>query len=215
MPATEVDLPRLLLVRHGLTEFNTARRFMGFSDIELSPAGRRQATRLRDALAAEAFDAVYSSDLKRSLETAEIVTGERDLEIITCPELRECNYGSCEGLTFGEIGERYPDVAAMCANFTPELAFPEGEKFQGFQARACDFLERLDKHQPTETVLVVSHDGPLKVLLCRLMGIDSSNWMKFGIDNASLSIVHLSPRRMLISRLNDTSHLREVDQLPG
>ncbi len=208
-------MPRLLLVRHGLTEFNTTHRFMGFSDVELSPSGRRQATSLRDALAAETFNTVYSSDLKRSLETAEIVTGERNLKIVTCPELRECNYGSCEGLTFGEIGERYPDVAAMCADFTSELAFPDGEKFHGFQARACDFLERLEKHQLSETVLIVSHDGPLKVLLCCLLGIDSSNWMKFGIDNASLSIVHLSLRRTLLARLNDTSHLREADQPPG
>lgn len=184
---------------------------MGFSDIELSPAGRRQATSLRDALAAETFGAVYSSDLKRTLQTAEIVTGERDLEIVACPELRECNYGSCEGLTFGEIGEQYPEVAAMCANFTPELEFPEGEKFEGFQARTCDFLDRLEKHQPSETVLVVSHGGPLKVLLCRLLGIDTSHWMKFAIDNASLTIVRTSPRGTLLARLNDTSHLSESD----
>ncbi len=208
-------MPRLLFVRHGLTEFNTARRFMGFSDVELSPAGHRQAASLSGALAAETFDAVYSSDLKRTLQTAEAVTSGRDLEIVACPELRECNYGSCEGLTFGEIGEQYPEVAALCANFTPELEFPEGENFEGFQARTCDFLERLDKHQPSETVLVVSHGGPLKVLLCRLLGIDTSHWLKFGIDNASLSIVLLSPRGTLLARLNDTSHLREAEQPPG
>ncbi len=204
-------MPRLLFVRHGLTEFNTARRFMGFSDVELSPAGHGQAANLRDALAAETFDAVYSSDLKRTLQTAEIVTSGRDSEIVACPELRECNYGSCEGLTFGEIGEQYPEVAALCANFTPKLEFPEGENFEGFQARTCDFLERLDKHQPSETVLVVSHGGPLKVLLCRLLGIDTSHWLKFGIDNASLSIVLQSPRGTMLARLNDTSHLREAE----
>ncbi len=203
-------MPRLLFVRHGLTEFNTARRFMGFSDVELSPAGRRQATSLRDALATETLDAVYSSDLKRTLQTAAITIGKRDLEIVACPELRECNYGGCEGLTFNEIGEQYPDVAAMCANFTPELEFPDGENFAGFQARTCDFLGRLEKHQPSETVLVVSHGGPLKVLLCRLLGIDTSHWLKFGIDNGSLSIVLLSPRGTLLARLNDTSHLGET-----
>ncbi len=204
-------MPRLLFVRHGLTEFNTARRFMGFSDVELNPAGHRQAASLRDALAAETFDAVYSSDLKRTMQTAEIVTSGRDFEIVACPELRECDYGCCEGLTFSEIGEQYPEVAALCANFTPELECPEGENFQGFQARTCDFLKRLEKHQPSETVLVVSHGGPLKVLLCRLLGIDTSHWLKFGIDNASLSIVQVSPRGTLLARLNDTSHLREAE----
>ena len=66
-------MARLLLVRHGLTEFNEDRRFMGFSDIELSAAGRRQAERLRDYLADEKIDAVYSSDLKRTVEMAEVI----------------------------------------------------------------------------------------------------------------------------------------------
>jgi len=210
VPATEVGLPRLLLIRHGLTEFNATRRFMGFSDVALNTTGRRQAAALRDALAAETLDVVYSSDLKRTLETAEIVIGERDLKIIACPELRECNYGSCEGLTFSEIGEQYPDVAALCASFTPELEFPGGESFEEFRARTCDFLDRLEKHQPSETVLVVSHSGPLKVLICRLLGIDASHWLQFGIDTASLSIVHVSPRGTLLTRLNDTSHLDKL-----
>ena len=128
-------MARLLLVRHGLTEFNEDRRFMGYSDIELSAAGRRQAERLRDYLADEKIDAVYSSDLKRTIEMAEIILGGRELDIITCPELRECDYGSCEGLTFGEINSRYPEVAEMCIDFTLELAFPDGECF-------TDFFER-------------------------------------------------------------------------
>ncbi len=183
---------------------------MGFTDTELNAAGRRQATRLGDALAAETFDAVYSSDLKRTLQTAEIVTGERSLEIVSCLDLREWNYGSCEGLTFGEIGEQYPDVAALCANFAPELEFPGGEDFAGFETRTCGFLDRLADHQPSETVLVVSHSGPLKVLLCRLLGIETFHWMKFAVENASLTIVRTSSRGALLARLNDTSHLAEV-----
>ncbi len=211
MPATGVGLPRLLLVRHGLTDFNTARRFMGFTDADLNAAGRRQAGGLRDALAAETFDAVYSSDLKRALQTAEIVTTGRDLEIVACPELRETNYGNCEGLTLSEIADQYPDVAALCTVFSPELQFPDGESFDGFQARACDFLGRLEKHQPSETVLIVSHSGPLKVLLCRLLGIDTSHWLQFGVATGSLTIVNVSPRGTLLARLNDTSHLGEAE----
>jgi alpha-ribazole phosphatase len=201
-------MPRLLLVRHGLTEFNSARRFMGFSDIQLSAEGRRQAERLRDHLAAERIDAVYSSDLKRCLETAAIICSGRQVEVVACPELRELHYGACEGLTFGEIGARYPQVAERCMNFTPELAFPGGEDFMGFQERACQFLERLDGHGQSEAVLVVSHSGPLKVILCHLLGIDACHWLKLGIDVASLSVVQTSPRRTVLARLNDTSHLR-------
>ena len=201
-------MARLLLVRHGLTEFNEDRRFMGYSDIELSAAGRQQAERLRDYLADEKIDAVYASDLKRAVEMAEIILNGRELDITTCPELRECDYGSCEGLTFGEINDLYPDVAEMCIDFTLELAFPEGECFTDFFVRTSLFIERLNDHGRSETVLISSHDGPLKILLCRLLGIADDHWWQLRISNASLSIVETSPRGAVLTRLNDVSFLR-------
>ena len=200
-------MARLLLVRHGLTEFNEDRRFMGFSDIELSAAGRRQAERLRDYLADEKIDAVYSSDLKRTVEMAEVILEGRGLDINTCSELRECDYGSCEGLTFGEINSRYPRVAEMCIDFTLELAFPEGECFTDFFERTSRFIERLNGHGREETVLISSHNGPLKILLCRLLGIDDNHWWQLRISNASLSIIETSPRGAVLTRLNDVSFL--------
>jgi alpha-ribazole phosphatase len=200
-------LARLLLVRHGSTEFNTGRRFMGYSDIDLNTVGYTQAEKLRDYLADEKIDAVYSSDLKRTLVTAEIISSDRRLDIVTCPELREVNYGTCEGLTFQEIGNRYPDVAEKCINFTVKLEFPEGETFEEFIERTCQFLSMLYNHEPSETILVVSHNGPLKVLVCHLLGIDMEHWWQIRIDIASLSIVDISTRGAMLSRLNDTSHL--------
>jgi broad specificity phosphatase PhoE len=200
-------LARLLLVRHGSTEFNTGRRFMGYSDIDLNADGYIQAEKLRDYLADEKIDAVYSSDLRRALVTAEIISSGRRLDIVTCPELREVNYGTCEGLTFQEIGSRYPDVAEKCINFTVKLEFPEGETFEDFIERTNQFLCRSDNHEPSETILVVSHNGPLKVLVCRLLDIDMGHWWQIRIDIASLSVVDISPRGAMLSRLNDTSHL--------
>ncbi len=200
-------MSRLLLARHGTTEFNTGRRFLGHSDIELSAAGRQQVERLRDHLAGEKIDAAYSSDLRRALVTAEVICQGRNLEIVTCPELRECDYGQCEGLTFREIGSRYPEVAARCIDFTLDLEFPEGECFRDFFDRVGRFRERLDSHRPEETVLVVAHDGPLKALLCLLLGIDGSHWWQFRVDTGSVSTVETSPRGARIARLNDTSHL--------
>jgi broad specificity phosphatase PhoE len=202
---------RLLLVRHGLTEFNEGRRFLGHSDIELSAAGYKQAEKLRDYLTDEKIDVVYSSGLKRAVETAEIILAERDLNIIVCPELQECNYGSCEGLTFGEINSRYPDVAAMCIDFSLELAFPEGECFTDFFERTSRFIERLNDHKLSETILILSHNGPLKILLCRLLGIDDNHWWQFRVSTASLSIMEISPRGAILTRLNDVSFLSGLD----
>jgi len=206
-------LARLLLVRHGLTEFNEDRRFMGHSDIELSVTGRKQAERLRDYLVDEKIDAAYSSDLKRTMEMAGIILAERELDIITCPELRECDYGSCEGLTFGEINSRYPRVAEMCIDFTLDLAFPEGECFTDFFERTSYFIERLREHGQSETVLVSSHSGPLKILLCRLLEISDDHWWQLRVSNASLSIVETSPRGAVLTRLNDVSFLSGLSKI--
>ncbi len=200
-------MARLLLVRHGITEFNSTRRFAGSSDVELSAEGQRQVERLRDRLANEKIDAVYCSDLKRALVTAEVISSGRKVEIVTCSELREINYGDAEGLTFDEISQRYPELAQAIRNFSLELEFPGGESFEGFIRRTITFLDRLEKHEPSATILVVSHSGALRVLLCDLLGIDQNHWRQIGCGNASLSIVNTYPRGAIINLLNDTSHL--------
>ena len=120
-------MSRLLLVRHGITEANSSRRFAGYSDVELSAEGYRQVERLRDRLLDKKIDAVYSSDLKRAMATAEIISSEHNLDIVTCPELREMNYGDAEGLTFDEISRLYPEAAEMVADFNLRLEFPGGD----------------------------------------------------------------------------------------
>jgi len=159
----------------------------------------------------EKIDAIYCSDLKRALVTAEAISSGRDVEIISCPELREVNYGDAEGLTFEEIGRRYPELAEAIANFNLELRFPGGESFEGFIARTSKFLDRLYDHTAEQTILIVSHSGPLKVLVCDLLGIGQSHWRQIRFDNASLSIVDTYPRGAILSLLNDTSHLKEAD----
>ena len=204
-------MSRLLLVRHGITAYNSSRRFAGYSDVELSEEGHQQVESLRDYLASERIDAAYSSDLKRALVTAEVICAGRDLDIITCPELREANYGEIEGLTFEEISQHHPEVAELVANFDLSLKFPGGESFEGFIERTVRFLDRLDQHGPSETILIVSHSGPLRTLACQLLGIGQGCWWQLRFDNASLSILDTYPRGVILTRLNDVSHLRETD----
>ncbi|MDP3879445.1 MAG: histidine phosphatase family protein [Dehalococcoidales bacterium] len=204
---------RLLLVRHGISEYNSARRFAGYSDVEMSAAGYEQVKRLRDRLAVEKIDAVYSSDLRRAQETAQVISTGCDTDIISCPELREVNYGEVEGLTFQQIKDRYPALAESISEFNlQQINFPGGETFEQFIARTITFLDKLEKHEPSQTVLIVAHGGPLRVLFCHLMGIDQLHWRKFRVDNASLSIIETYPQRVVVSLLNDTSHLREVHE---
>lgn len=203
---------RLLLVRHGDTEFNSSRKFMGCSDIDLSPEGRNQIERLRDYLAGDKIDAIYASDLSRTITTANILNNNRGLVVIPCPELREMDYGVCEGLTFNEINESYPEVAKKCAYFDVSLEFPEGETFEDFAKRTIAFLDRLKTHKTSDTILVVSHNGPLKNLICHFLGIGLEHWWQIRVDTASLSIIDVTQRGTMLSRLNDISYLRKADK---
>jgi alpha-ribazole phosphatase len=188
-------LPKILLVRHGITESNRARKLTGQCDVDLSADGYRQVEQLRDRLLGEKIDSVYSSDLRRAVATAEVISSGHELNIIRCPELREINYGKAEGLTFEEIGRLYPDVA----------------EFEGCAARTSSFLDKLQEYAPSQTMLVVSHSGPLRVLVCRLLGIDLGHWRQFRLDFASLSILETYPQATIVNLLNDTSHLDRVN----
>jgi broad specificity phosphatase PhoE len=202
-------LARLMIVRHGITEFNASGRFLGHTDAGLTDEGMRQVEKLRDRMAEEKFDAVYSSDLKRAMITAETICTGHQAEIIVCPELREINYGQTESLTFGEIKSRFPELAEAIRNFSPDMSFPGGETLQEFINRTLKFLYRLDLKANGPKILIVSHGGPIRTLLCELLGVGQGFWRTFRLDNASLSIVDTYPERAILSLLNDTSHLNE------
>ena len=195
-------------MRHGNTELNSARMFIGHSDTELSAVGYRQVERLRDRLAAEKIDIIYSSDLRRALVTAETIASKHQLNVITCPELREVNYGKVEGVTFEEMRRLYPEVAELCAEWNLQLKFPDGESVSELRQRVGKFLDRLKQHAPEQTILIVAHSGPLRLMICSLLGIDLRHWRQIHLDLASLSIVNTYPEIAIISLLNDTSHLK-------
>lgn len=201
-------MSKLLLVRHGDTEANSAERYWGRSDVRLSASGLRQAERLRHRLSNEKIDAVYSSNLSRALVTAQTIASEHQLEVIACPELCEIDFGKFEGLSFAEVSQLYPEVAKLWAERNPSLEFPEGESLDGFGERVSQFLSRLEKHSSGETILVVAHSGSLRVLVCRLLGIGLQHRWHFRLDLASLSILDTYPQGAILTLLNDVSHLR-------
>ena len=202
-------MARLFLVRHGVTDQNTTHKFLGQTDAELSEEGFRQVQKLRDRMVKEKFDVVYSSDLKRAMATAEVISKGHNAAIISCPELREINYGETECLTYGEIKQKYPNLAEAINTLSPELSFPGGESLQGFIERTLKFMDRLNQHASQKKILIVSHGGPMRTLLCDLLGVSQSHWRTFRLDNASLSIVDTYSERAILSLLNDTSHLKE------
>lgn len=200
-------MSKLLLVRHGDTKLNSAERFWGRTDVELSAAGMRQAERLRDRLAAQKIDVIYTSNLSRAAVTAKIIASRHQPDIITCAELREINFGKFEGLTFKEINQLYPEATELWSNWSLTLKFPEGESANELNNRVSKFLNRLEKHTPEETILIVAHSAPLRLLICHLLGIELRHWRQFRLDLASLSIMETYPQGAILNLLNDVSHL--------
>jgi broad specificity phosphatase PhoE len=145
-----------LLIRHGETDWNADGRLQGQTDRPLSDFGRRQARQLADELHAEKFEAIYSSDLTRARETAEIVGERVGLAVALDPDLREKDWGSWEGLTAVERDR-------------VEFA---GESTEAHQQRTLRALRRISERHPGDgRVLVVTHGGSMRRVQTAAMGI--------------------------------------------
>lgn len=201
-------LTRLLLTRHGETDWNTARRIQGWSDIPLNERGREQARRLAQRLAGEELAAIYASDLDRCLETAAIVRGSRPLPLRVTEALRELCYGSLEGLTWDELIAQGREEWLRRWNAGQAEAPPGGEALADAWARADRFLSCILLRHPGETVLVVTHGGLLRLLICRLQGLGYERWGTVRTANTGLTEIVVEPGKPAqVIRLNDTEHL--------
>ena len=200
-------MTRILLVRHGETELQSSLRYWGKTDVALGPVGLHQAEQLRDRLAMERIDFIYSSELKRAADTADIIAARHNLKVITCPELREVDFGRLEGLEFNEIHTQFPEVEKMWLARDPALVYPDGESLIDFENRVMTIENRLNNHRANETILVIAHAGVLRTLICQLLGLEMKNHWSLRVDLASLSIIETYPEINMLCLLNDVSHL--------
>jgi broad specificity phosphatase PhoE len=135
------------------------------------------------------FDAVYCSDLARTVESAQLLTGERGLVPVACPEFREINIGRWEGMTLAEILERFQEEFSERARSIASFRIVGGESFADVRARALPRLQRLLREHPGGTVLLVAHGGLNRVILCDALGLDLSCLMRLEQAYACLNII--------------------------
>jgi len=204
-------LAKFLLVRHGKTEWNEAGRYVGRSDIGLSAFGLREVEALGQRLAGERIDAIYCSNLKRAVQTAQVIASGRDVELMICEELREMDFGEFEGLTLEEIRQRHPEFDWWTAR-DADMQFPQGESVRQVVSRVGPFAGRLESYAEGETVLIVSHGGTLRALICLLLGLNLEHWWQIGLDSASLTVVDTYGERTVLSLLNDVCHVSDLNK---
>ena len=196
----------MLLVRHGETEWNKEGRYHGVTDIELSHIGLDQARRLSNRLAAEKPDTVYSSPLKRAMQTAQQIAEVHNLLIVPCDELRELNLGDFEGKRFRGVEDEGRPLEAAWEAGNIDFNLPGGETLYQLYDRVAGFVATLREKHSTDTILIVSHGGALRMMICHLIGIELRNWWRIRLESAALSIVEIEPERAVLLLLNDTCH---------
>lgn len=213
---TTPPVVRLILARHGEAEGSREFRFNGSSDVPLTSHGLAQARRLADAVYPLAPVAVYSSPLSRARATAEAIATRAHLTVELQPGLREQAYGSWERLTADEARQRDPKrFAAWSAG--QRIAPPAGEALSAVRQRVVACVCELAERHMGETVVLVAHVGPIKVLLCTALGLPLSGARRFWIDPASYSVVDWrvtadGQQRSLVRGINVVSHLAQLSR---
>ncbi len=202
---------RLFITRHGQTTWNLEHCFQGQGDSPLTVAGERQARLLALRLAEEQIDVVVCSDLRRAWRSAEIIVGARDVPIVRDCAWRESSYGAWEGLTRGEIEARDPDLLRRRTADRVNIAPPGGENLRALGHRVVGALDAVHRNYVEQTVLVVTHAGPLIVLACYLNGLELGTWQGESPANCGLSCVRWEGSTHQIEFWDDARHLTERD----
>jgi ribonuclease H / adenosylcobalamin/alpha-ribazole phosphatase len=197
-----------ILLRHGDTRLSPEHRFSGLSDEPLSADGTRQVKAAARRLASGAhIDAIISSPLPRAAATAAIVAGELALIAATDDDLRETDFGKWEGLTIAEIQNWWPGAVAAWQH-DPQQAPPGGESFADTACRVNRACERIVQEHRGQTVLVVSHITPIKIMLCRALGAPLLTMYRLYLGSACINEIQWHGHEFAaVRKVNDTSHL--------
>ncbi|MDP1614121.1 MAG: histidine phosphatase family protein [Sulfuritalea sp.] len=199
---------RFCLIRHGETDWNSAKRIQGQIDIELNAAGVAQASALRPGLAEHSFAAIYSSDLLRAWRTAEIATSGRGLAVAPAPTLRERHFGVLQGVTSHEARERHPEVHRHHQARTPDYDYETGESLLVFAARVTAGLDELARRHAGQKVLAFTHGGVLDVVYRAATGRALDAPRDFLLSNAALNWLEYRDGSWHLISWADSRHLQ-------
>lgn len=202
---------RLVLVRHGETDLTAQKRYSGRGDVPLSAEGERQAAAAAGRVAAMRPDRVITSPLARCRATAAaIAEAAGGVPVTVEKDLIECDFGAWEGLTFGDVRERYPaELDAWLASTS--VAPPKGESFQQVAKRVRGAMGKLQQAYEGQTVVIVSHVSPIKLILRDALAAGDAFLYRLLLDPAGISIVDVWPDGgVSVRTVNDTSHLADL-----
>ena len=199
---------RLLLVRHGVTEYSVARKFAGRSDLELTEAGVEQARRAAGRIAELGpVDVLVSSPLRRTRQTAQQIADRLELPVLIEDGVIETDFGDWDGYTFDEVRERWPAELRRWLDDST-VAPPSGESFETVTRRVRRARDRILAQHAGKTVVVVSHVSPIKTLVRLALDAPVSAMRRMFLSPASVSVIeYYADGPMSLQSFNDTAHL--------
>lgn len=203
-------MTRIILVRHGQTEWNREERFRGRVDIDLDETGVRQAQAAAEKIARWDVAAIYSSPLKRAMATAQIIASRLGLPVEPLDGINDMDFGIWQGLSIEEARRRYRELFDLWRYSPQRLEIPDGETLEDVQRRAVATIDDLVARHQNETVALVSHRVVCKVLLCHLLGLDNSHFWQIAQDTTAINLFELWEGWSSLRLLNDTCHLRNL-----
>jgi len=203
-------LTRFILVRHGQTEWNLVERFRGRADLALDDTGRRQAEAAALRLKAEHAAAIYSSPLKRALQTADAIAKQLKLSVQPWEGLIDIDFGSFQGLSSEEASKKDSKLFTMWVEQPHLVHFPEGESLDIVRQRVLAAVDGLASKHVDQTVILVSHTVVCRVLMCAMLGLNNSHFWQVRQDVNAINIFELRDGAPLVISVNDTCHLKTL-----
>lgn len=198
------------LIRHGQTTANMSGILQGFLDTELDETGIRQAECAAERLRDEKFDCIFSSDLKRAMQTAQIIARFHDLEVVPVKELREWHLGDLEDRPCAELKKQYPEIMHCFGLDGGEVVVPGGESRLEFFRRVADCLESMAEKHAGKRILLITHGGVLRAVFRHVVGMVTAQAMIPVTSNASYTHFVKRDKLWQLCCWNDVSHLKSV-----
>lgn len=203
---------RLILVRHGESEWNRIGRYQGQEDAPLSELGLQQAEALAQRLQHEEIDVIYTSPLQRARKTAEAIARFHPrVPFFDDTALYEIHHGEWQGMLAAQVRERYAEMLEEWRTFPTRCQMPGGESFSNILKRTLNFRERMCRQHPDDTVLVSTHDVVVKILVADALGMHMDRINRLWITNASISVVEYTEDLPFLVSLSEACHLGHLE----
>jgi len=195
------DATILWLVRHGVPA-DVAGRCHGRLDVPLSAVGIAQARDAASRLAQENISAVYSSGLRRAIETAQVLAEALRLDMTTISALAEIDFGDFEGMTYEEIQLRYPEAFEHWMQYPTDAQFPNGEKFSDMRTRVNGALDWLLRHHRNESIAIVAHSGVIRLLLGQALSMPADQIFRLSQSYGAINRIRYSENGPIVELVN-------------